>query len=104
MKVDSKEIASVLGISETHIPLLVGSFLDESKEILENLLAAVESKNYTDITLHAHSIKGSAANLRFNDIAEIAKSMELSAKTEDNSFAYEERGKELKALIEAVEL
>ena len=104
MKVDSKEIASVLGISEAHIPLLVGSFLDESKEILENLFSGVTAKNYTEITLHAHSIKGSSANLRFNDIAELAKSIELAAKNEDSSFAYDERSKELKALIEAIEL
>jgi len=104
MKVNSKEIASVLGISEAHIPLLVGSFLDESKEILENLFSGIEAKDYTEITLHAHSIKGSAANLRFNDISELAKSIELASKAQDGSFAYDERSKELKALIEAVEL
>ena len=104
MKVDSKEIASVLGISEAHIPLLVGSFLDESKEILESLFSGVEAKNYPEITLHAHSIKGSAANLRFNDIAELAKSIELAGKSEDAGFAYDERSKELKALLEGIEL
>lgn len=104
MKVDSKEIASVLGISEAHIPLLVGSFLDESKGIVENLLSAVVAKDYPGMTLHAHSIKGSAVNLRFNDISELAKSIELAAKAEDSSFAFEARSKELKALLEDVEL
>lgn len=103
MKVDSKEIASVLGISEAHIPLLVGSFLDESKEILEKLFVAVEARNYEEITLHAHSIKGSAANLRFDEITEVAKAIELSAKAEDTAFAYEARSKEVKALIESIE-
>jgi len=104
MKVDTKEIASVLGISEAHIPMLVGSFLDESKSILENLFAGVEANDFTEITLHGHSIKGSAANLRLNDISELAKSIEMAGKAEDASFDFKGTSQALKALIEDLEL
>ena len=104
MKVDTKEIASVLGISEAHIPLLVGSFLDESKSILENLSAGVAAQDFSEITLHGHSIKGSAANLRLNDIAELAKSIEMAGKAEDSSFDFEGSSQRLKAMIEDLEL
>ena len=104
MKVDTKEIASALGISEAHIPLLVGSFLDESKTILESLSLGIQAKDFGEITLHGHSIKGSAANLRLNDIAELAKSIELAGKASDESFDYSGSYERLKALIEDLEV
>ena len=104
MKVDTKEIASVLGIAETHIPLLVGAFLDESKEIVEKLLAAVSSSNYADMTLHAHSIKGSSANLRLTEISDCAMGLEKAANSQDASYNYADESQKLKILVEAVEL
>ena len=104
MKVDTKEIASVLGISEAHIPILVGAFLDESKGILESLFAGIEAKDFSEITLHGHSIKGSAANLRLTDISDLAKTVEMAGKAEDASFDYTGTATRLKALIEDLEL
>jgi HPt (histidine-containing phosphotransfer) domain-containing protein len=104
MKVDTKEIAGILGISEAHIPLLVGAFLDESKDILAKLLESVSSNNYPDIALHSHSIKGSSANLRLNDISECALGLEHAAKASDASYDYSGESQKLKALVEDVEL
>lgn len=104
MKVDTKEIASVLGISEAHIPLLVGSFLDESKSILENLSTAVAANDFENITLNGHSIKGSAANLRLNEVSELAKSIEMAGKNKDSSFDFSGSCQRLKAMIEDIQL
>ena len=82
------EISASIGLKLKHIPLLIGSFLDESKIIMSSLENAIETKNYAEIKSSAHSIKGSAGNLKFNEIYEMAKEVELSATSEDEFFDY----------------
>lgn len=104
MKIDVASIASVLGIPEKHIPLLVNAFLEETGTIFDDLFAAIEANDFEKMALNAHSIKGSAANLRLNDISELAKSMEFAAKANESSFNYKESATELKGLVDAIEL
>ncbi len=87
---DMEAMAKEIGLKVKHIPMLVGSFLGESSEILIRLESAIATKDYDAISHNAHSIKGSAGNLRFNEIYEMAKAMEMAAKESDSSFAYEE--------------
>jgi len=87
---DMERMAKEIGLKVKHIPILIGSFLEESAEVLTRLENAIATKDYSAIYQNAHSIKGSAGNLRFNDIFEMAKAMELAAKESDSSFAYEE--------------
>lgn len=82
------DMAAAIGLKAKHIPLLVGSFLGESQTIMESLSEAIDSNSYEDIKLHAHSIKGSAGNLKFDDIYEMAKEMELSAINATSDFDY----------------
>ena len=83
-----EEMANAIGLKPKHIPMLVGSFIDESSSILKQLKDAIASKNFTNIKMHAHSIKGSAGNLKFNEIYEMAKEMELSAMDSKADFDY----------------
>jgi len=87
---DMETMAKEIGLKVKHIPILVGSFLEESTAILTRLEDAIATKDYSAIYQNAHSIKGSAGNLRFNEIYEMAKSMEHAANEGDSSFAYEE--------------
>ncbi len=104
MKVDVAEIASILGIPEKHIPMLVNAFLEEAGAIFDDLFATIDAKEYEKVALHSHSIKGSAANLRFNEISELAKSMEFAAKESDASFDYQTTATQLKSLVDSIEL
>ena len=45
MKVNIDEVASILGIGKEHIPMLVGSFLDEAKGIMEELKVSSASSD-----------------------------------------------------------
>jgi len=83
-----EEMSAAIGLKPKHIPMLIASFLDESKTIMGSLESAIDSKNYTEIKSFAHSIKGSAGNLKFNDMYEMAKEIELSAAAGDTSFDY----------------
>jgi len=81
-------MAGAIGLKTKHIPMLIDSFTEESSTIMDNLKNAINSNEYENIKLHAHSIKGSAGNLKFNEVYEMAKEMELSAMENNASFDY----------------
>ena len=93
------EMAASIGLKAKHIPMLVGSFLDESNSIMNSLQDAVDANDFEAIKSHAHSIKGSAGNLKFNEVYEMAREMELSAGASKSDFNYSEY---LKAIKEAI--
>jgi HPt (histidine-containing phosphotransfer) domain-containing protein len=49
---------------------------------MENLEKAIESVNFDAISKAAHKIKGGSATIKFNELAEIAKTIEESAREE----------------------
>ena len=83
-----EEMASAIGLKAKHIPLLVGSFLEEANPIVEKIKIAIENSDYKTIQSAAHSLKGSAGNLRFNELSEMAKEMEHAGAASDASFDY----------------
>ena len=86
--INYNDMASLIGLKPKHIPLLIASFLEESTLILASLQDAINSNNFVKINADTHSIKGSAGNLRFNEIYEMAKEMELSSENSDANFEY----------------
>lgn len=101
---DYEAMAKSIGLKAKHMPMLIGSFVEESSSILLNLEAALSSKSYSDIKAQAHSIKGSAGNLQFNELYEMAKEMEHSAGSEDSSFAYEEYFTAIQKAINSIKI
>ena len=97
-----EEMAAAIGLKVKHMPMLVGSFLDESKTIMSSLDGAIETNNYPDIKSFAHSIKGSAGNLKFDEIYEMAKELELSATESDSGFAYRDYFNAIKEAIATI--
>jgi len=100
----AEEMAAAIGLNVKHIPILVQSFTDESVSILENLEAAIESKNYEEISGFSHSIKGSSGNLKFTEMYELAKDMELSAKEGNTDYPYAQACANLKKAIQSISL
>ena len=82
-------MAEEIGLKAKHIPILVGSYVEESKTILADLRSAIDKKDFSGIQHQAHSIKGSSGNLRFEALYEMAKEMELAAKENNSSFDYQ---------------
>jgi len=94
------EMARKIGLKESYMPMLIGSFLEESIPTLASLKDAIANKEYNTIRFQAHSIKGSSGNLRFTEIYEMSKEMEEAASNSDSSFEY---GSYLDALVDAIE-
>jgi len=82
------EMATSMGIKPKHIPMLIAIFLEESETILSDLASAIESRDYSNMKLHSHSLKGSAGNLKFNELYEMAKEMESAAEQKSETFEY----------------
>ena len=64
------------------------------------LTQAVERKDYEEICNWAHSLKGSAANLRLEEIARPAKAMEKASNRANSAFDYAGHLEEIKEALE----
>ena len=77
---DTQKIADTLEFDLEDVEMLLGVFLESTKDLLVSLKSAIENNDYENIIQASHSIKGSAANLTLMDISEIAKEIETSAR------------------------
>lgn len=103
-RVDHEEMARAIGLKSKHIPLLIANFLEESISIMESLKEAIDSRNYEKIRSSAHAIKGSAGNLKFNEVYEMAKEMEFAGAKQDGDFEYETYFEAIKSAIGTISL
>jgi len=91
-------MAKAIGLKPKHMPLLIASFIEETQAIFPKLQVAVKANDYDKIGSLSHSIKGSAGNMRFNELYDMAKEMELAGKESNATFEYAEY---LEAIITA---
>ena len=98
------DMAKVIGLKPKHIPMLIASFMDESGPILQALTDSISSKDYVSIASGAHSIKGSAGNLRLNEIYEMTQEMEVSAKSNIQDFDYEGYLEAVKTILKTIQV
>ena len=102
--ISAEDMAAKIGLNIKHIPILVQSFQEESVGLMEQLESAIANKNYKEIGHVAHSIKGSSGNLKFTEMYELAKDMELSAKDEKEDYSYADACSSLKTAIKSISL
>jgi len=86
--INHEEMAASIGLKSKHIPMLITSFIEESKQILDVLEESISTRDYEKIRLNAHAIKGSAGNLKFTEIYEMTKEMEFAASAQKSDFEY----------------
>jgi len=98
------DMAEAIGLKVKHIPILLSSFLEESTPIITKIKEATASSDFTTIKASAHSLKGSAGNLKFDAIYEMAREIELASADNDTSFAYEEYIGAVKKAMDTIKL
>ena len=96
------DMAAKIGLKPKHMPMLIGSFLEESGPIISNIEAAIASSDFANLKLYAHSIKGSAGNLKFNEIYEMAKEMEFAGAEANAGFDFTAYLNAIKAAIATI--
>jgi HPt (histidine-containing phosphotransfer) domain-containing protein len=86
---DVKRMAENLDIEESELLEIVDLFIETSTSDLNRLQQALEMEDAHEVAKTAHSIKGAAANLAFEEIFEISKNMERKARDKDLDGAME---------------
>jgi HPt (histidine-containing phosphotransfer) domain-containing protein len=82
---DINALIEELELDKEDIVELMDDFKDFIKDTVPQLEEAINSNNCAEARSHAHSIKGSAGNLRINFIYETAKVMQDLADAEDSN-------------------
>lgn len=100
--INPEEMAASIGLKAKHIPMLIGSFLEESSAIMNTLEESISSMDYSQIKSKAHTIKGSSGNLRFSEIYEMAKEMEFAASDSNKDFDYKGHFDAIKSAIATI--
>jgi histidine phosphotransfer protein HptB len=77
---DFKETAKNLGLEEDEFIEVLKLFVEVSQSDLEKMKSAIDSKDTRVVFESSHSIKGAAVNLGFQEIAQIARELELNAR------------------------
>lgn len=86
---DHKKLSQELMLSESELKLLLDLFIKKMKKQLPRLKEAIEAKDYKNISLIAHGIKGSSGNFRLEKVQEAGENIEKAAKTENTNYDYQ---------------
>ena len=78
------------------IQFLIDSFQGNLGELITAIDTAMENNNPKDLMLHAHSLKGSAANLGAMRISQIAADIESTAKSGSDLNSIADKIRQLK--------
>ena len=100
--IDHDKLAATMGLKKHYIAMLLESFKEESDILLNALHVAIEAVEYANIRCNAHAIKGSAGNMRFEAVYEMAKEMELAASACREDFEYKIYFHAIKSAIETI--
>jgi len=92
---DEKDLFARLSNKSSLVEKVVESFLDDIPKQFEKLKKSLDEDNIADSTLHAHSIKGSSANISGLKLQDIARKIE--------HFAYDGNLDSAKALFNEAE-
>jgi len=93
---DFKTLAENLGLEESEFFEMTDLFVEVSISDLDRLKDGLRQGDSEAVVAAAHSIKGAAANLGFNEIFEITQAVEMNARDKnlDGADAAVEKTKE----------
>ena len=77
--VNRDQIAAQLGFQRSDVDMLLAIFRKNATTSLEEMQAMIIQKDIKGIINSAHAIKGSAGNLKLNDIYQLAMRIEVAA-------------------------
>lgn len=99
---DFEVLASRLGLDKEDFLELSELYITTTQADLDKIRRAMADGNAKDAAAAAHSIKGAAGNLGFEDMAELAKIMEFKGK--DGSLeGFDAHVSELEGLVQALQ-
>ena len=103
MTIDIDTLAAQLGFENEEVAMLLEMFLDTAHGSISELEEAIAQEDYDAIRSHAHSIKGSAANLTLEPLYLAAKEIEEAAKSAQ-AIDYSAKVMQLREMIDAISI
>lgn len=100
MRLDKQRTMQELGIPEDMYNELLQVFIEQTEGALKNLYEGLRKQNYEEIAKAAHFIKGSAGNLRLDEIYQLSKGIEAAAKDNTDIKIIEVNIRQLKIRFE----
>ncbi|MDO8453638.1 MAG: Hpt domain-containing protein, partial [Sulfurimonas sp.] len=89
MGLDVTKLKDTLLLNDDELRLLIEMFIKKMKKSLPDLENAIHQRDYKKIALMAHSIKGSSANFRLEELQNSAGEMEKMAQNKNSEYQYE---------------
>jgi HPt (histidine-containing phosphotransfer) domain-containing protein len=100
---DLQKLADEMDFDLEDVEMLLEVFLEGVEISLKNMQEAIDKDNKKELFHLAHSIKGSALNLRLRDISEFAKEIEMRARNNEECD-YQNKYEKLKKLIDDIKV
>ncbi|WP_345969684.1 ATP-binding protein [Sulfurimonas sp. HSL1-6] len=85
---EHKELREILQVTEAQLQMLLGVYREKMQSSFEELEAAIDAEDLKQVTLLAHSIKGSSSNFRFDSMTKLAEKMEWEARAGNAALDY----------------
>ncbi|WP_345992271.1 ATP-binding protein [Sulfurimonas sp. HSL-1716] len=87
---DIESLKDELQLDSEQLKMLLEIYIKKMDETLPKLKDEIFQNNYYDISRLAHSVKGSSANFRLENMQKYAHELEINAKEENEIYHYEE--------------
>lgn len=100
--IDLKQLQNDFAFSKGLFERLLKIFVDNYPKYMQNLQDAIEEKNYKNIYQWAHTLKGSAANLKLELVKDLSKELE-DAGSKEESIDYETKFEELLSILKLID-
>ncbi len=101
MTIDIDKLAAQLGFENEEVTMLLEMFLETAHASLQDLENAIAQEDLDAVRSHAHSIKGSAANLTLEPLYLAAREIEEAAKA-GHMIDYTQKLQELRTMIDTI--
>lgn len=86
--IDMEHLKASLMLEEDQIEYLLGIYQQKMEHLLSDLVASIKNLSYEDIAFIAHTMKGSSANFRFDELSRLSYVIEESATEKDEEFDF----------------
>ncbi len=101
---DIEKLTKDLMLTQDELLILLKLFIKKMDKTLPQLQEAIIQRDYKNIALLAHSIKGSSGNFRIEELQKSASEMESNAKNGVEDYDYKTVFETIKQRIEAIKI
>ncbi|OIP58330.1 MAG: hybrid sensor histidine kinase/response regulator [Helicobacteraceae bacterium CG2_30_36_10] len=84
-----QKLSDELMLSEDEVAMLLNLFINKMSKLFPELHKAIKTRDYKNIGLLSHNMKGASGNFRIELLQTASGEMEKMAKNKDNAYDYE---------------